>query len=89
MQNRLSYSFQTLIFPNFHPIFQNFALALASYFSKNFAGKIGAALDLKDSYLQLHIQTILKLWVMLQPFMISMLFLLSRSYNSTIANGGN
>ena len=45
MQNTLSYSSQTPIFSKFSPIFPAFcSLLLASYFSKNFAGKIGAAL---------------------------------------------
>ena len=47
MQNRLSYSSQTPIFPNFHLFFQNFALCfLLPIFQKKklFAGKIGAAL---------------------------------------------
>ena len=38
MQNRLSYSSQTPIFPEFC------SLLLASYFLKKIAGKIGAAL---------------------------------------------
>ena len=43
MQNRLSYSSQTPIFP----IFPEFcSLLLVSYFSKKFAGKIGTALQL-------------------------------------------
>ena len=45
MQNRLSYSSQTPILPNFHLFSQNFALLLASYFSKKIAGKIDAALQ--------------------------------------------
>ena len=46
MQNRLSYSFQTPISPEF------FSLLLASYFSKKIAGKIDAALD--DLFMKMH-----------------------------------
>ena len=48
MQNRLSYSFQTPISPEF------FSLLLASYFSKKIAGKIDAALD--DLFMKMHPQ---------------------------------